>query len=109
MVLQSLKEDAIKQKDYQLFLALDTLFRKQCKKNSEHKMLQQLDENLDERSRHMGLRALKKGYQPRPFARKRKQNTVRVTLLQHVSEWAGFVTTHHVKHTLHETPEHVLH
>jgi hypothetical protein len=49
------------------------MFLKECKTDKEKRRLDAPDEDLDERSKHLGLKALKKGYQPRPYTRKRKQ------------------------------------
>jgi hypothetical protein len=70
-LLESRKE-ALQNNDYPVFLAIDNSYKAQAKRDKQESMLAKLDEELDERSKNLGLKSLKQKYKPRPYARKRK-------------------------------------
>jgi hypothetical protein len=67
------RKEAAKQRNLQLFISLNTQFTKSRREDKKQRIIESVSKELDLRERWLGIRELKRKYNPTPFHNKNAQ------------------------------------
>jgi hypothetical protein len=66
------RQEALEDRDYVLYNLLTKAYNKQREADKKEQLVNLVTDEMDERSKFMGLKSLKSTFQPRPYSRKRR-------------------------------------